>query len=100
MPMCGYDQTHMCFKTKCYKIRKIWAINHFMFRTSSDRSKAVLLLSILFVIYASRLSFLFCFVCSLQPCDHILGEGSPLGSHVYEVSLCFCHFPIGVSGQV
>ena len=31
--MCGFDQTHICFWTKCYKMWKIWAINHFMFRT-------------------------------------------------------------------
>ena len=38
-----------------------------------DRSKAVLLLWIIFVIYASCLS---CFhVCSLQPRGHLLGNG-------------------------
>ena len=48
----------------------------------------------LFVIYASRLSF-YCFlVCFLRPCGHLLGKGSPLGSLVCGVLLCFCNFPI------
>ena len=38
----------------------------------TDRSKAVLLLWIIFVIYVSCLSFLCCFFCSLRPCDHLL----------------------------
>ena len=46
----------------------------------TDRSKVVLLLWIIFVIYASCLS---CFlVFSLQPWDHLLGKGWPLGSLV------------------
>ena len=56
MPMCGYAQTHMCYKTKCYKMKKLWTMNH-MFSACSVRSKAVILLRIIFVIYASRLSF-------------------------------------------
>ena len=52
------------------------------------------ILWILFVIYVSLLSLLDCLVCSLQPCDHLLGKGWPLGSLVCGVSLCFCHFPI------
>ena len=39
----------------------------------SDRSKAVLLLWFLFVIYVSCLSC--CLICSLQPCGHLLGKG-------------------------
>ena len=65
----------------------------------TDRSKAVLLLWIIFVIYISCLS---CFlVCSLQPCGHLLGTGWPLGSLVYDVFV-FCHFPMlcPVSGVV
>ena len=38
-------------------------------------SKAVLLLWTLFVIYVSCLSLLYCLVCSLQPCGHLLGKG-------------------------
>ena len=42
-------------------------------KKNTDRSKAVLLLWIIFVIYVSCLS---CFlVCSLQPCGHLLGKG-------------------------
>ena len=51
-----------------------------------ERSKAVLLLWIIFVIYASCLS---CFlVCSLQPRGHLLGNGQPLGLLVCEVFFC------------
>ena len=56
----------------------------------TDRSKVVLLLWILFVIYISCLS---CFlVCSLQPCGHLLGKGWPLGSLVCDIFLCFSLF--------
>ena len=42
-----------------------------------------------------------CLCYSLQPYDHLLGMGWPLGSLVCNVSSCFCHFPIyGVLGQV
>ena len=59
----------------------------------TDRSKSGFLLWIVFVIYVSYLS---CFlVSSLQPCGHLLGNGSFLGSLVYDVLLCFCHFPCG-----
>ena len=44
------------------------------------------------------LSLLYCLVRSLQPCDYLLGNGSPLG--FLDVFLCFCHFPNGVLGQV
>ena len=53
----------------------------------------VLLLWILFVIYVSFLSLLCCRVCPLQPCDHLLKKGRPLGSLVCCVFLCFCHLP-------
>ena len=32
----------------------------------------------------------YCLAFSLQPCDHLLGQGSL----VCDVALCFCHFPI------
>ena len=36
-----------------------------------------------------------CFrVCSLLPCGHLLGKGCPLGSPLWVVFLCICHFPI------
>ena len=47
-----------------------------MFKPSSflsGRSKAVLLLWTLFIMYFSCL-FLLCLVCSLQRCDHLLGK--------------------------
>ena len=43
----------------------------------------------LFQLYLSLPYFL---VCVLQPCGHLLGKGWPLGSHVCDVWLCFCHF--------
>ena len=46
------------------------------------------------------MSLLYCRVCSLQPCDHLLGKSWPLGSIVCDDSLCFVTFPYGVSGQV
>ena len=64
----------------------------------TDRSKAVLLLWIFFVIYISCLS---CFlVCSLQPCGHLLGKGWTLGYFVCDVFLCFVTFSCGDLGQV
>ena len=62
-----------------------------MFKPSSiftDRSKAVLLLWILFVIYYSHLSSLYCLICSLQPCDQLLVKGRPLSSFVCDDPLC------------
>ena len=65
-----------------------------MFKPSSDfftdRSKAMILLWIFFVIYVSRL---FCLVSSLQPCDHLLDNDWPLGSLI---SLCFVTFSYGI----
>ena len=46
------------------------------------------------------LSLLYCVVCFLQPCGHLLGKGCPFGFLVWDVFLCFCHFPFGVLGQV
>ena len=40
----------------------------------TDRSKEVLLLRILFCVYSSRFSLLYCLLCSLQPRDHLLGK--------------------------
>ena len=63
----------------------------------TDRSKAVLLLWIIFVIYVLCLS---CFlVCSLQPCCHLLGKGQPLGSLVCDALVCFCYFPVWCTGS-
>ena len=53
-----------------------------------------------FFIYVSCLSWLYCLVSSLRPCDHLLGKGGPLGSLTGDVSLCFVTFLYGVSGQV
>ena len=74
-----------------------------MFKPSSnfltDRSKAVLLLWILFVICVSCLSVILSCLF-LQPCGHMLGNGWPFGSLVCDVFLCFATFPYGVLGQV
>ena len=57
-----------------------------------DRSKAVLLLEIIFVIYVSCLS---CFlVCSLQP-----GKGLASWLSCMYVLLCFYHFPMWCPGS-
>ena len=64
----------------------IKSIRHLRVKYFTDRSKAVLLLWILCVIYTSCLSF--CLICSLQPCGHLLGKGLPLGSLVCDGSLC------------
>ena len=57
----------------------------------TDRSKAVLLLWIIFVIYVSCLSC--CLVCSMQPCGHLLGKGEALGSCVWSFVMFFT-FPV------
>ena len=38
-------------------------------------------------------------VCLLQPCGHLMGKGSALGSLVFNVLLCFCHFPMCCTGS-
>ena len=43
-------------------------------------------------------SLLWCLVCSLQPCDQLLGNGWPLGSLMF--SCVFFSFPYGVLGHV
>ena len=68
---------HIC--TKCEVGAVPYSKNIF-----TDRSKAVLLLWIIFVIYVSCLSC--CLVCSMQPCGHLLGKGEAL---VCGVLLCF-----------
>ena len=40
---------------------------------------------------------LYCLVCSLQPCDHLLGKGGPLGSICVMFPCGFVTFPYGVS---
>ena len=52
----------------------------------------------------------FCYLCFVfvfvilpwlfpAACDHMLEKGCPLGSHVYDVSLCFCQLPIWCPGS-
>ena len=66
----------------------------------TDRSKAALLLWIIYVI-----SVLFCYafmhVCLLMPCGHLLVKGWPLGSHLWclIVTLSLSHWYLG-SGVV
>ena len=65
----------------------------------TNHSKGVLLLWALFVICNSWLALSYCLVSSLQPCGHLLGKGSSLGTLMCDVSLCFVNFPYGVLGQ-
>ena len=61
----------------------------------TDRSKAVLLLWILFIIYVLSVSLICCLVCSLQICHYLMGKGWPLGSLVCDVFLFFVTFQYG-----
>ena len=45
------------------------------------------------------LLLLYCLVCVMQPCGHLLGKGWLLGSLVYDVFLRICHFPIWYPGS-
>ena len=55
---------------------EIGTIKHFkVLQYFTDRSKKVRLLWIIFVINLSCLSLLCYLVCSLQPCDYMLGNG-------------------------
>ena len=63
------------------------------------RSKAVPLLWVLFVIYVSCLSLLCYLICSLQPCDRLLGKAWSLGYLVCCVFLCVRHIPIWCLGS-
>ena len=57
----------------------------------TDRSKAVLILWIIFAIFCV-LSFIP--VCSLWHCGHLLGKGLLLGPLVSDVLLGFCNCPM------
>ena len=72
---------------------KVWLIPVNMFIT--DRSKAVLLLWIIFVIYCSCLSVLCRPVYSLQPSVYLQGKYWPFGSLMCDIFLCFITFPHG-----
>ena len=76
-------QSSQCFWVKDVKIQRMYVAVQ-----NTGRPKAVLFMWILFVIYVSRLTLLYCQACSLQPCDQLLGKGWPLGSLVCDVSLC------------
>ena len=66
----------------------------------TNRSKAVLLMWILFVIYDSCLSLVYRLVCSLQPCDYLLGKAVLLVLLYVMFSCVFVIFLYGVPGQV
>ena len=51
-----------------------------------------------FLLFVFRAYLSYCLVCSLQHCGHLLGKDWPLGSLVFDVFLCFCHFPIWCPG--
>ena len=44
-----------------------------------------------FLLFIFQCCLYHCHVCSLQPCDHLLGKGWSLGSLVCDFLLCFCH---------
>ena len=62
----------------------------------TDRSKTVFFFGSFLLFMLQVCLYLYCrqVVCSLQPCDHLLGNGWPLGSFVCDASLCFGHFSI------
>ena len=49
------------------------------------------------LLFVFRVCLLYCLVCSLQPCGHLLGKGWPLGSLVCDIFLCFVTFTYLVS---
>ena len=59
----------------------------------TDRFKAVFLLWIVLISYASCWCMMCCCVYSKQPCGHLLGKGLPLGCPVCCFFLCFVPFP-------
>ena len=75
-----------------------------MFKPSSifltDRSKVVLLLWINFVICVSYLSLLCCVVCSLQPCDYLMGRAEYLALLCVGCSCVCVILPYGVPGRL
>ena len=94
---------HLCILIYIRNKGKVGTLNMFKtFRYFTDRFMAVLLLWIFFAIYVSRLSllYMYCLVCSLQLCDHLLGKGWSFGSLVCNVSMCFVCFPYDVLGQL
>ena len=60
----------------------------------------MLLLWILFVICDSCLSLLYCLVCSLQTCDHLLGKADLLALLCVMFSCVFDTFPCVILDQV
>ena len=70
---------HLCVSIHIRNKDEIGTFKSNMFKPSSnfltDRSKAVFLLWVLFVICVSCLSLSCCLVCSLQPCGHLLVMG-------------------------
>ena len=53
----------------------------------------------LFFYFVWCLSLPYCLVCVMQPCGHMLGIGLTSWLPVYDVFLCFCHFPIQYPGS-
>ena len=68
-----------------------------------------LIIVFLYILYASlyapmlaensKLRYCILVFYSLQPWGHLLGKGRPIGSLVFAVFLCFCHFPIRCPGS-
>ena len=94
------------FNTVLIHIRlRVRVVSLIMFKPSgyflTDRSKAVLLLWILFYLYfVSVFAILSCLFLTSLYYDRLLGKGWPLGSHGYYVFLWFVIFSYGVLGRV
>ena len=54
---------------------------------------------IFFVVCILCLPLLYCLLCYLQSCDHLLEKGLPICSLACDVFLCLCHFPIWCPGS-
>ena len=67
----------------------------------TDRSKAVLLLRIIYVFLCLTFAMPFLRICLCVPCSHLLGKDRPLGSRLWclTVSLSLSHWYPG-SGVV
>ena len=65
----------------------------------TDRSKAVLLLWNFYVFVLSCVCYVFVRVCLYVLCGLLVEKGWPLGSRLWCL-LWFCHFPIGILGQM
>ena len=80
---------------------RVWLVPLNIFTPSSDFVWGCLFCGSFLLFMFQFLSLLYCRVCSLQPCCHLLGKSWPIGSLVCCVFLCIflIIFPVGVLGQ-